>query len=115
MLLLNTQCHDGVDNIIVILLQGFDGLLAADVGLCHDELDVLILQAVSVDLLSVIVIILLLLVLLSLGGLDGLAGLAVVVAGVVLSTGSGKLGSGGLLGGVVDVLNLGLTEHTAPC
>jgi hypothetical protein len=37
----------------------------------------------------------------------------VVVAGVVLSTLSSELGSGGLLGGSVDVLDLGLTKDTA--
>lgn len=106
---LNTQCHDGVDNIIVVLLQRLDGLLAADVGLGHDELDVLVLQTLGINLLTIILIV----VLLGLGGLGGLSGVTVVVTGVVtFSTGSGELCGGGLLRAGVDVLDLGLTENT---
>lgn len=113
---LDTQSHDGVDDVVIVLLQSFDGLIAADVGLGHDQLNILVLQALGIDLLLIIVVLILIIVivivLLSLAGLDGLAGLAVVVARVVLGTGGGELGSGGLLSGSVDVLDLGLTEHT---
>lgn len=106
---LNTQSHDGVDNIVVILLQCLDGLFAADTGLGHDQLNVLVLKTLGVHLLAVI----LLFVLLGLAVLGVLARLAVVVAGVVtLGTGGGELLSSGLLGGSVDVLDLGFTENT---
>jgi len=67
----------------------------------HDELNVLVLNALSVNLF--------LIVLLFLG--CGLLAVAVVVAGVVVVVSSvGKLlGSGGL-GAGVEVLNLGLAE-----
>ena len=108
--------HDGVDDIIVVLTQGLDGLLARDVGLCHDQVNILGLQTTLVDLLAVI----LLFFLLGLG-LGGLAlaqqvNVAVVVAGVLVTTGSfggGQLLSSGSLGLGVQVLDLGLTKDTA--
>jgi hypothetical protein len=105
--LLYAQGHDAVDNVVVVLLEGLDGLLPADAGLGHDELDVLGLKTGVIDLLAVI------LLLLGLGALDGLAlgtlG-GVVVAGVVVGRLVGELlGSLGLSLGV-EVLNLGLTE-----
>jgi hypothetical protein len=109
---LYAQCHDGVDDIVVVLLEGLDGLLPRDAGLLHNELDVLSLEARVVDLLVVILLLFLLLL------LDGLAlalsgVLTVVVAGVVIV--GGLLGLGKLLGGRglglgVQVLDLGLTE-----
>lgn len=108
---LDTKRHDGIDNIIVVFLEGFDGLVAADVGLCHDQLDVLVLDAIGVDLLIVVVVLFLLL---------GVTVLGVAVAGVVVtgvlttlssSLGGNLLGSGGL-GSGVDVLDLGLTKDT---
>lgn len=105
---LDTQCHDGVDDIVVVLLEGLDSLVAADAGLGHDELNVLVLDALGVNLLAVI----LLLLLLGVVGLVGVAVAGVVVAGVVVLGGAlgGELGSGGLLSGSGGVLNLGLTE-----
>lgn len=106
---LNTQCHNGVDDIVVVLLQGLDGLLPADVGLGHDKLDILVLNALGVDLLAVILLLLLLGI-----GVGGLAGLGVAVARVVvLTTGSGELLGGSLLGSGVEVLDLGLAEDAA--
>lgn len=114
---LDTQSHDGVDNVVVVLFQCFYRLLTADVGLGHDELNVLILQALGVDLLTVVLFFLFLL------GLGRLALLAVVVvvvmvvvvivvvAGVLsLGVGLGELGGSSLLSGGVDVLDLGLTK-----
>ncbi|KAI6775734.1 hypothetical protein HG530_002492 [Fusarium avenaceum] len=111
------ESHNGIDNIVVVLLQCLDSLIAADVGLSHDELNVLILESGSIDLLIVILLLIILLivvvlVLLLLGGLSSLAGLAVVVAGVVLSVSGSELGSSSLLSGSVHVLDLGLTENT---
>lgn len=108
---LDTERHDGIDNVIVVLLQCLDSLFAADVGLGHDELDILVLDALGVDLLVVILLLFLLL---------GVAVLGVAVAGVVVALVAalgGSLGSdllsSSLLGGGVDVLDLGLTKDTA--
>lgn len=121
-LCLDTQSHDGVDDVIIVLLQSFDGLFAADTSLGHDQLNVLVLETGSVDFLVVLflfvrrIVIIIIVLLLSLRGLGGLAGLAVVVAGVVVvSASSGELLSGSLLGSGVDVLDLGLTKDTARC
>lgn len=91
---LYAESHDGVDNIIVILPQGGDGLLTGNARLSHDQLDVLSLETGLVDLLTII----LLLFLLGLG-LGGLA-LAVVVVVVMIVTGvlTSSLGSSQLLG-----------------
>ena len=108
---LYAQGHDTVDNVVVVLLEGLDGLLPADAGLGHDELDVLGLKTGVIDLLTVI-----LLLLLGLGTLDGLALGAlgalggVVVTGVVVGRLVGELLSSLGLGLGVEVLNLGLTE-----
>ena len=105
---LYAQGHDTVDNVVVVLLEGLDGLLPADAGLGHDELDVLGLKTGVIDLLTVI-----LLLLLGLGTLDSLAldtlG-GVVVAGVVVGRLVGELLSSLSLSLGVEVLNLGLTE-----
>lgn len=105
---LDTEGHDRVDNVVVVLLERLDGLLPRYVGLRHDELDVLVLDALGIHLLAIIFLLL--------GGLlvgvttlDSLARLAVVVARVVVLSG-GKLLGGRGLGGGVKVLDLGLTE-----
>jgi hypothetical protein len=97
----------------------------------HDELDILILNTLGIDLLTIIFLLLLLL------GLRGLTLLAVVVVMVVivvmvvvvvvivivvvivvvtgvltLGVSSGELGGSSLLGGSVDVLDLSLTKDT---
>lgn len=107
---LNAESHDGVDDIVVVLLERLDGLLPRYVGLRHDELNVLVLDALGVHLLAVILLLLGSLVGRGVGALDGLAaGLAVVVARVVV-LGLGELLRGGGLGRGVEVLDLGLTE-----
>jgi hypothetical protein len=100
---LDAQSHDGVDYIIVVVFEREDGLLPADAGLGHDELDVLVLDTLGVDLLVVILLLLLL------GGLltVGVAGVVVVV---VVGGGSGDLLSSGGLGTSVQVLDLSLAE-----
>ena len=105
-LLSYTQCHDGVDNIIVVVFERLDGLLSRHAGLRHDKLNVLGLETRVVDLLAVIFLLLLLL------GL-GLLAFTLVLVGVL--GGSGALSGGELLGGGglglgVQVLDLGLTE-----
>ena len=106
---LYAQGHDGVDNVVVVLLEGLDGLLSADRSLGHDKLNVLGLKTGLVDLLTVILLFLLLLGL-NLGGL-ALVGVVVGVLSGTLLLGE-LLGSGGL-GLRVQVLNLGLTEDAA--
>ena len=116
---LHTQRHYRVHNIMVVLLQRLDGLLARHASLGHDQLDVLALHARLVDLL---VIVLVLFFLLSVTGVDGLA-LAVVMAGVVVAcvTAAARLcalGGGELRRGVglclgVEVLDLCLAEDAA--
>jgi hypothetical protein len=109
--ILDTQCHNRIDNIIVILLQGLYSLWTANIGLGHDELNILVLYAIGVNLLSIVVVIVV--VFLVVGLLGGLAVVTVVVASVVgLGVGLGELGSSGLLSGGVQVLDLGLTENT---
>jgi hypothetical protein len=110
-LYLYAQGHDGVDNVVVVLLEGLDGLLSADRGLGHDKLNVLGLETGLVNLLTVILLFLLLLGL-DLGGL-ALVGVVVGVLGGTLLLGE-LLGSGGL-GLRVQVLNLGLTEDAVLC
>jgi hypothetical protein len=112
LLLSYTQCHDRVDYIVPVVFQSFDGLLPTDVGLCHDEFDILRLQAAIVDLLIIIIVFLRLLVLNSLA-------LAlvfrVIVAGVVSVARFGSselLGSSGLMSRV-EVLDLGLAKDAA--
>lgn len=105
---LYAESHDTVDNVVVVLLEGLDGLLPAHAGLGHDELDVLGLEASVINLLAIV-----LLLLLGLSTGNGLALVAlsgVVVAGVLVGGLGGELlGSLGL-GLGVEVLNLGLTE-----
>lgn len=105
---LDTESHDRVDNVVVVLLERLDSLLPRYVGLRHDELDILVLNALGVHLLAVILLLLGGL-LLGVTTLDSLARLAVVVARVVVLGGGKLLGSRGL-GGGVQVLDLGLTE-----
>lgn len=106
-----TESHDRVDNIIVILPQRLDGLLARDIGLGHNQINVLGLKAALVNLLTVVLLLFLL-------GLD-LGGLALAKVVLVVVTGvlTGGLGGSQLLGGgslrlSVQVLNFGLTEDT---
>ena len=106
---LNTQCHDGVYYVVIIFLQCFDSLLARNVGLGHDELDILVLDALSIYLLAIVF-----LLLLGCLALVVVVAIVVAVAGVVVvvSTSAGKLlGSSGL-GAGIEVLNLSLAEDT---
>lgn len=118
---LYAERHNRVDNVVVVLLQRLDGLVARDVGLGADKLNVLVLQTRGVNLSLV-----LLLSLLVARGLGGLA-LAVVVLVVVLMVVAGVvvarvfrvslrqlLGSRGL-GLGVEVLDLGLAKDAGTC
>ena len=53
---LYAQSHNRVDDVVIVLLQGLDGLLAGDGRLLHNELDVLGLEARIIDLLAVILL-----------------------------------------------------------
>lgn len=103
---LHAQRHNGVDYIIVVLLQRLDSLLPRHGRLLHDELDVLALKSLFVNLLSIIIVIL---VLLGVAAINGLT-LAVVVAGVGVCLGLDNLLGGGGLSLGVEVLDLGLAE-----
>ena len=109
---LYAESHDGVDDIIVVLLQGLDGLLAGDGSLLHDKLDVLGLKTRVIDLLTVILLLLDLLLDLLLLAVSVVVVVVVVVAGVVVTLllSLGELLGGGSLSLGVQVLNLGLTE-----
>lgn len=111
---LYAQCHDTVDNIVVVLLERLDGLLSADAGLGHDELDVLSLKSSVVNLLTIVLLLLGRLAGALLNGLALVGTLGRVVVGSLVSGLRGELlGSGGLSLNV-EVLNLGLTEDAVP-
>lgn len=110
---LYAQCHDGVDDIVVVLFEGLDSLLSGDVCLGHDKLDILGLEASVVNLLAIVLVLLFLLL-----GLGSLAlsevygfltssftssGVGTLASGKLLSSGSLSLG--------VEVLDLSLTEY----
>lgn len=104
--------HDRVHDIIVVLPEGLDGLLPGHVGLSHDQVNVLGLEATLVNRLAII----LLIVLLGLGGLCAEFGLVLVVVASVLTASSlsgGQLLGSRSLGLGVQVLDLGLTEDAA--
>lgn len=109
---LHAQCHDRVDNVVVVLLQSLDSLFPRHTRLLHHKLNVLALQTSLIDLLAIILF--LLFFFLSFSSVNGLA-LAVVVAGMLSSFSSGELlgGSGLRLG--VEVLDLGFAEDAMEC
>lgn len=47
---LHGELHDGVDQVVVSLLEGSYGFVARDVRLRHDQLDVLLFHAGGVEL-----------------------------------------------------------------
>jgi hypothetical protein len=114
---LYAQSHDRVDYIIVVLLQCLDSLLSGNACLGHNQLDIFVLQARSINLLSVILIIILLVITLINSFafpvvVVGMIVTRVVVSGVVVLLLSGELlGSGSLRLGV-EILDLGLTKDT---
>lgn len=108
--ILYAQCHDAVDNIVVILLQRLDGLLAAHACLGHHELDVLGLETGVVHLLTIVLLLLSRLLVLDGFALVGAVG-GVVVTGVrIVCRLCGKLLGGRGLSLGVEVLNLGFAE-----
>lgn len=110
---LHAQCHDRIDNVIVILLQGLDSLLPRDRGLRHDQFNVLGLHTGVINFLTIILV--LLFVFLSIAGINGLA-LAMIVRVVVASVGVGisssELRSCVGLSLRIEVFNLGLAKDT---
>ena len=100
--------HNGVDDVVVVLLQRLDGLLAAHARLLHHQLDVLALQTRVVDLLAIVF---LFLRRLGIGRFDSLVLLAVVMASVrVGGFGVGELLGGGSLGLRGEVFDFGFAE-----
>lgn len=98
----NTQSHDGIDDVVVVLLERLDRLFPRHVRLVHHEFDILRLQTRVVDLLVVIFLLLGFLVL-------GRFTLARAFVGVVVTrvvSRRSRLGGGKLLGG--DGLGLGV-------
>lgn len=110
------ECHDRIDDIVVVLPEGLDGLLTGDVGLGHDEVNVFGLETGLVNFLAVVFLFFLLV--LGLGGLALGKVLLDLVAGVLTTTGGlggSQLLSGRSLGLRVQVLDLGLTEDAIRC
>jgi hypothetical protein len=107
---LYAESHDGVNDIVIVLPESLDGLLAGNACLCHDELNILGLKTSLVNFLTIILLLLLLILHRGLALAEDLL-LVVVVTGVVAGSLRGsELLSGGGLGLGVQVLNLGLTE-----
>lgn len=46
----HSQVHDGVDDVVVALLEGLDRFALGTVGLLHDQLDIFSLHAAFIDL-----------------------------------------------------------------
>ena len=115
--LLYAQSHDGIDYVVVILLQCLHSFVPRDTCLSHDKLNVLVLKTCSIDLLSIILI-LILLVVTSLDGLAfsvvmaGVIVTRVIMASVVVGVLSSKLLSGRSLCLGIEILNFGLTKNT---
>lgn len=103
-LVLDTQCHDRVDYVVVVFFERLDGLLPGHVGLRHYQLDVLVLDALGVHLFALLLLLLL-----------GYLVLVVVRVAcvVVLRRLAGQLLRGRRLGAGVEVLDLGLAEDAA--
>ena len=102
------ESHDGVDDVVVVLPESLDGLLAGHISLGHNQFDVLSLKTRLIDLLAIILFLLLLG--LSLGGLALAVVVLVVVTSVLVGSSLSKLLGSGSLSGGVQVLDLGLTE-----
>lgn len=111
---LYTESHDRVDYVAVVLFQCLDSLVAGNVCLGHDKLNIFVLKSLGVNLLIIFLLLLLLV-----GGLNSLAlavvVTSVVVSGVVVASVVVGISSCELLGGRclclgVEVLNLGLAE-----
>lgn len=111
---LYAQCHDTVDNIVVVLLECLDGLLPTDAGLGHDKLNVLGLETGVVNLLTIVFLLLGWLARTLLNGLALVGTISGVVVGSLVCRLCGELLGGGSLSLNVEVLNLGLTKDAVP-
>lgn len=109
---LYAQRHDGVDDIVIILLQCFDSLLSADIRLCHDQFNVLCLKASIINFFSIILFLFYFLGI----TLDRLALVIMIVimivAGMIASRLCCELLGGAGLGSRVEVFDLGFTKDT---
>lgn len=126
--MLNTQRHNTIHDIIVILLERLDGLFATDARLRHHELDIFTLQTGVVDFLAVVVFVVfgrLVVYGFAFAFVRGGGGVGGVVrgGGIVGAVGEGVdccAGGGGFLGGEllsgrglllrVEVFDLGFAE-----
>ncbi len=111
-----TQCHDRIHDIVIVLLERLDGLLARHAGLRHDQIDILGFQTRLVHLFTIILVFVRVLA----APFERLAGpahfRAMIVTGVsVAVAGRARLGrrkllsSRGLRGGV-EVFDLGFSK-----
>lgn len=120
MLSLYAQSHNRVDNVIIVLLQCLDSLVSGNACLCHNKLNILVLETFSIDFLSIVLIIILLVVT-SLDCLTlavrvgGVVVTSVIVSGVIMLILGSELLSSRSLSLRVKVLNLGLTKDTGSC
>jgi hypothetical protein len=107
---LYAQSHNGIDNIIVVLPQSFDGLFTRHACLSHDQLDILIFQARLIDFLAVVFILFLLV-----PSINCLALVTMIVACVCIFTASSirDLLCRRGLSLRVEVLDLGFTEDAS--
>lgn len=97
---LNAQCHDTIHNVIVILLERFDGFFPTDARLRHDKFDVFALETRVVDFFAVVVLVVIRLSFLVFDGFAfALPGAGVGVAGAGVGGAVGVVG-GGARGGV---------------
>jgi hypothetical protein len=113
--ILYRQSHNGIDYIIVVLLQCLNSFVFRDTRLLHNQFNILRLDTSSIYLLIILFVILL--VVTCINSLALAIVVRVVVARVIMARvivrllGSQLLGSG-CLGLRVKVLNLSLTEDT---
>lgn len=111
---LYAQCHDTVDDVVVILLERLDGLLSAYAGLGHDKLNILSLETSVVNLLPVILLLLSWFAGALLNGLPLVSAVGGVVVRGLVGGLRGELLGGGSLSLNVEVLNFGLAEDAVP-
>ena len=104
------ECHDTVNNIVVVLLQRLDSLLSADTSLSHNQLNILSLKACIINFFAIVFFLL--------GRfLVAFDSLALVFRGIVVWALDLRLGckllSCGRLSLRVEVFDLGFAEDAA--
>lgn len=111
---LYAESHDRVDYVVVVLFQCLDSLVPRDTCLGHDQLDILVFQSGSVNLLTIVFILILLAIAtinsFTLAVVVGVVVASVIMSGVVMGLLRGQLLSGRDLGLGVEILDLGFAE-----